>query len=299
MGIKKRYANDLYVDRLAASRSDISEHPYFATPVGASGGSPLLLDQYPGAVFAWSLRRLRSDYAGACLRVRRSSDSAEQDIGFTASGDLDEAALTTFCGASSGYVTTFYGQDATGRNATQTTALHQPRIFAGGVIPKINGKPYLFFDGGGDSLSSSPNVVTGTDALSVFFIGDAAPSTGQGCLLIEGSVGGADAIVLTNEIGVRTGGGGITFGSETGSQNQISWMYPGNGSISDFRAYLNGTESSQTSITDNTINLGATTTTTLFDGIAGNLQELVAYKSDRSAVRSKTESDQNDYWSVY
>ena len=42
-----------------------------------------LLDVYPNAAAAYSLRLLREAYSGSAIRVRRSSDSAEQDIGFT------------------------------------------------------------------------------------------------------------------------------------------------------------------------------------------------------------------------
>jgi hypothetical protein len=47
---------------------------------------------------AYSLRKLRTAYTGPAIRVRRDSDNAEQDIGFTASGDLDTTALLAFGG---------------------------------------------------------------------------------------------------------------------------------------------------------------------------------------------------------
>ena len=43
----------------------------------------LLLDTYSGASVAYSLRKLSSTYSGSTIRVRRSSDNTEQDIGFT------------------------------------------------------------------------------------------------------------------------------------------------------------------------------------------------------------------------
>ena len=49
-----------------------------------SGGLPpvqLLLDTNPGASVAYSLRKLSSAYAGSAIRVRRSSDNTEQNIG--------------------------------------------------------------------------------------------------------------------------------------------------------------------------------------------------------------------------
>jgi hypothetical protein len=62
----------------------------------------LILDTYPNAAVAYSLRQLRTAYTGtaytgAAIRVRRSSDNAEQDINFV-SGDLDTQSLLDFVG---------------------------------------------------------------------------------------------------------------------------------------------------------------------------------------------------------
>jgi hypothetical protein len=43
---------------------------------------PLLLDLYPNAAVAYSLRKLRNAYTGPAIRVRRSVDNADQDFGF-------------------------------------------------------------------------------------------------------------------------------------------------------------------------------------------------------------------------
>jgi hypothetical protein len=42
----------------------------------------LLLDLYPNAAVAYSLRKLRNAYSGSAIRVRRSVDNTEQDFGF-------------------------------------------------------------------------------------------------------------------------------------------------------------------------------------------------------------------------
>ena len=57
-----------------------------------------LLDQYPNAAVAYSLRKLRESYTGSAIRVRRNVDSAELDIGFTSTGDLDTNAIVNFFG---------------------------------------------------------------------------------------------------------------------------------------------------------------------------------------------------------
>lgn len=96
---------------------------------------------------AYGLRRLRRLYTGFCIRVRRSSDNAQLDIGFDSQGNLDILALLAFVGTGSGFVTIWYDQSGNGRNATQTTAGSQPRIVNAGVLDIANGKPAIRFNG--------------------------------------------------------------------------------------------------------------------------------------------------------
>ena len=57
-----------------------------------------LLDIYPNATVAFSLRKLRDAYSGSAIRVRRGVDSTELDVGFNSSGDLDTDAIVNFFG---------------------------------------------------------------------------------------------------------------------------------------------------------------------------------------------------------
>lgn len=110
--------------------------------------SVLLLDEsgLSGATGAYSLRKLRAAYAGSAIRVRRSSDNTEQDIGFS-SNELDTSALTTFVGANNGFVVTWYDQAGT-INLTQATAANQPQIVSSGsVVTGSNSKPAMDFNG--------------------------------------------------------------------------------------------------------------------------------------------------------
>lgn len=122
----------------------------FAT--GAGGGR--LLDTYAGAGAAYSMRLLRTAYVGSCLRVRRSSDSTEQDIGFV-SGALDTAGMLSFVGANNGFVTKWYDQSGAGLDAAQTTAASQPQIVSSGAVIVRNSLPSMQFDGSNDYLISS------------------------------------------------------------------------------------------------------------------------------------------------
>jgi hypothetical protein len=85
----------------------------------------------------FSYYKLLSSYSGNCVKVRRSSDNTEQDFGFK-NGYIDSNAIATFCGAGSGYVTTWYNQYVTGNNLTQTSNDIQPRIVNDGTF-EVNG----------------------------------------------------------------------------------------------------------------------------------------------------------------
>jgi hypothetical protein len=137
-----------------------SHYPYAAA----------ILDQLsaPSAA-AYSLRKLRNAYTGSAIRVRRSSDNAETDIGFTAGGDLNTAALLAHVGSGNGFVTTLYDQSGNGRNATQTTAGNQPRIVNSGALEASNGKPEIRFDGVDDYLAAASPLIGTTHSLFVLF----------------------------------------------------------------------------------------------------------------------------------
>jgi hypothetical protein len=112
------------------------------TVASQSGTTPVLNNLSVSAAAAYGLRKLNQAYNGNAIRVRRSSDNAELDIGFADDGDLNQSALTTFVGANNGFVTTWYDQ-AGSFNATQAVAIAQPAIVTSGVVNYINGKPAL------------------------------------------------------------------------------------------------------------------------------------------------------------
>lgn len=108
-------------------------------------GYEYLLDQYPGAVVAFSPRKLRSSYAGPCMRIRRDTDNAQLDVYFV-NNYLDIDAITSFCGSGSGFITVYYDQSGNGNNATNSTLTYEPQIYASGSLRKKNGVvcPYWY-----------------------------------------------------------------------------------------------------------------------------------------------------------
>ncbi|OQP44645.1 hypothetical protein A4H97_09780 [Niastella yeongjuensis] len=143
---------------------------------------------YATAAPAWSLRLLSSTYTGYAITVRRSSDDAIQDIGFTTRGDLDTTALKTFVGAGDGYVTQWYDQSGNALNAVQTTATSQPYIVKAGVVERINNRPAIYFGAANLATArqtiftngaSMVGVALGNSTVSSAFITKTGYSTGQ------------------------------------------------------------------------------------------------------------------------
>ncbi len=110
------------------------------------------------AAAVYSLRKMRCAYAGSAIRVRSTAaGSPTMDIGFTSAGDLDTAALKTFVGANSAFVTIWYDQSGNAYDAAQATAAAQPRIVNAGVVDRQNNRPAIYFNGnaGGNVLLNS------------------------------------------------------------------------------------------------------------------------------------------------
>lgn len=115
-----------------------------ATALGLSAGRygsaafvGVLDDYTTDMAVAWSVRkRLLTSYTGPLLKIRRDADNTELDIGYTANGLLDEAALEAFCvgGTGSGYIRTIYDQSGNGINIGQATAANQPLLVQSSVM---------------------------------------------------------------------------------------------------------------------------------------------------------------------
>ena len=105
------------------------------------GSTPLPLDTYSGATVAYSLRKLRTAYSGYAIKVRRSSDNTEQDIGFVGNV-LDTASLLTFCGVSNGFITRWYDQSTNANDAATASIGFQCQVvISGAMITDVyNGK---------------------------------------------------------------------------------------------------------------------------------------------------------------
>lgn len=126
----------------------------YSFPLFAGAGTPTPVA--PGTpTAAYGTTKLVTGYAGSCLRVRRSSDNTEQDIGFSGV-NLDTASLLSFVGVNNGFVRTLYDQSGNARDFVQTTQADQPQIVASGaLVSGLNAHALLDFDGTSDHLTCS------------------------------------------------------------------------------------------------------------------------------------------------
>lgn len=157
--------------------------------IGESGiikntAEQLLLDTegLTEAFAGYSLRKLRSAYAGNCVRIRRANDNVEAQIGFS-SNWIDKSAVDAHCTSNDGFVVTFLDQSGNGNNISQPSAPLQFKIWDGSTrdwVATIGGRPIIapLVTNGQYSLTVIP---AGTTAMSICCIsgcfGAAAPTT--------------------------------------------------------------------------------------------------------------------------
>ena len=264
----------------------------------------LLLDTYTGASVAYSLRKLRYSYNGSAIRVRRSSDNTEQDIGFV-NNQLDTSALTTFCTGTNGFVVTWYDQSTTGKNVTQSTAANQPQIVSSGSVLTDNSKPCITFDGANDGLITSSSVISGTTHRTSFTVANADTANNDDIFYSFGDISSTGKLyMLTAESAVRVSGSVTFLSSAQSSQSVATCVFNGT-TTSDIDLWVNGTSKTINTSTATTINTASTNFRVgysdhgsghYYDGI---LQEVILYATDQTSNRSAIESNINTYYGVY
>ena len=271
--------------------------------VGVAPSTPLLLDTYTGATVAYSLRKLRTDYSGRAIRVRRSSDNTEEDIPFD-ENNLDTASLLTFCGAGNGFITTWYDQSGNENHSTQATAANQAQIVASGVV---------ITDPNTSKISSTWTSDRYTFATAI------SPFTRYYSSIVFNRV-------LTSNV-IATIGNSANLGGANG-QTPFLWLAAANNTM---RSYTPSTV-----VHDTSASTGAFLVTSLKDGsnvkkmyrngsilpttateapadgslmdvfgqaggnyMIGRMSECIYWNSEQSANRTGIESDINTYWTIY
>jgi len=151
--------------------------------------NPYSLDAYGNPVVWYELVKRFDAYTGACIRVRRSSDNAEQDINFV-DNLLDTTSLLSFVGAGNGFVTTLYTQVGT-KNVTNATATQQPQIVSAGALITRNGFVSIKYDGSNDNLFNWSSAFLNITNVSYFSVSQCDSSGVGGVVHNQSNAGNA------------------------------------------------------------------------------------------------------------
>jgi hypothetical protein len=312
-GIFRGFNEKLFGDKLYAGQLPIN-----LGLIGSENITPFLLDLYPNAAAAYSLRKLRSGYTGGAIRVRRT-DLQESDIGFTSTGNLDTTALLAFTGTGAldnGFVTTWYDQSGNSTNALQTTALKQPQIVSSGSVILENAKPAIFWDKVNDVMSASVTnnaqagmaiaVIKGLSGAEIALQSTIASSRAAQQHLIRSSSSKFRGLIDPPLV--------FYDGNTTLDETQKLIMHYSNGvkteiSINEFSQNLTYGSSSNLGqwSADNTggvfdlLNIGANLNLSgnFVEYFGGNIQEIIIYTSDQSSNQTQIRTNINDFYSIY
>ena len=268
--------------------------------VGTVGGDklmgfapPRILDTYGENLYgAYSLRLLRNAYGGNCVRVRRSSDNAEENFGFI-DGVVDMAGIIAFCGGGNGFVTTWYDQSGLGKDVTQATAINQPQILASGTPYTTVGKYYLNFATShlrrGSETGININNICSIALCSLDLAGAYAFGLNTSPRYYAPSI-----VSSSNWYAYNTAN---TFNTFLGVGNR--GLFTGNANLTTFKARLNGSEIGSVGVTSGNIaQIGiGTPNASLYS--TGKYFEFILYSASQSANLTDLETNINDYYAVY
>jgi len=268
-----------------------------------------LLDTYPNAAAAYSVRKLRTLYTGNAIRVRRT-DLTEQNIGFTSAGNLDTTALLAFTGTGAldnGFITTWYDQSGNALNLTQTTALNQPKIVNAGALVTQNSKPAIYFDGVNDVLNgiALSNYITASTFSNISVFNPIALTTNganmeqNDALWIDSTNGWAGVYFKSTNLlcagtydsNLREASVSITANTQITS---FAKLVSGNISISKNNGtFANATAGNISQIT-NALTIARSNVYAEL-----NAQEIIFYKTDQTSNVSGMNTNVNSYYAIY
>jgi hypothetical protein len=288
-----------------------------------------LLAEYGGAAAAYSLRPLSLNYTGDAIVVTTNgSDSAS--IGFV-NNELDTASLEAFANGGDAYVSVWYDQSGNGNNATQTSFSAMPKIVSAGSTLLRGGKPSMQFDGSNDHFDTSQNnpfTFTGgvslihasyknTSAYKDYETILSAGTTGNASTNNKStmSLGYSDASIANPKPTIATdiwSPSGIQYDGTLGTnERHLIGFYLSNWSthlstgLSNLR--LNGNDLITkayldvipTDLLTNPMKIGVFDEILTASYFGGEIQEVIAYASDKNSDRVGIETNINDFYSIY
>lgn len=273
-------------------------------------GNKLVLDNQTDCIGAWSLRKLRTAYTGNCIRIRRTTDDTEQDIGFDSNGVVDTSAISTFASGGAAHIRTWYDQSGAGNDAGQATPAMQPIIYQSGSIQEDdNGNPTLNFR----TIDMHMRIFgdSANDQISVFCVGKKLNLSGENFeqfftkapdAFNDGfGLGSLDAADTNFGFWVKSYTGNVVsyaqsnvnnYALMTGIYDQVNVQAWVDGVSQGTDAYTGGVETGNETIIIGAFNQSG-------DGsLKGDISEILYFEAAKTSERSTIESDITTYYSI-
>jgi hypothetical protein len=296
----------------------------------------LLLDLYPNAAVAYSLRKLRTAYTGSAVRVRASTSGAEGDVSFDVNNTISasstvtvtavgtsglsigqQVTFSTFWNAGGSnqnvFVTTWYDQSGNLQNATQTTQANQPQIVSSGVVELENGNPAILNTATKGFKTSVINF-SSFNNLSFFTIQKTQTNTVQ--IILETSTNynnNLGAIIGVQELmnyGLSIRGiiPDYIFNNYTpivNSRTLYNMYYNNLTGVNMSEMYVNNIIRTEVNFLDSNIVNFTNQILSLFSrngssvGVIGSYQEFIFYGSDQLSNQSAINTNINTHYAIY
>ena len=296
----------LYPSDQSANRAGIQTNINTNYNIYWDGSQTGLLDDYPNASAAYSLRALNSAYTGASIKVRRSSDNAEQDINLLYDGSLNTSSLLSFVGSNDGFVTVWYDQSGNNEDASDSNANSQASIVLSGVLNTTNGNPAALGQSN-SGYTTGRSIFNGADGTFSGFVVSKLTNQFDGVICLRDS--GADLFRYFNTSSSTfrvqswaNGGGSQVLVTEPISANSDA--------ISSFIRGLDTLSTSSNTLTNSMSGLSAPlkhtgdnlTVMGFTNGNAGlesYFSEAILYPFEQSSNRVAIETNINNHYTIY
>ena len=271
-----------------------------------SGVAPPL-DTFTGASAAYSIRLLRTAYTGSIMRVRRSSDNVEADVGFDSNNEFgltspisnpssggpftDFADFVDHTGTPDiALVRKFYDQSGNANDGDQATASQQCVIYVAGEIYKLDGQPALDPSGGSSQMPTGLAAETSYKVFSVSSVSGSSDHVFLGTNNINDyflamEQGSTDTAISSNS-GASVRRNGATYSLTGKTRDDLHTDFTGQ--------HLLYSDHDVTTTSGRTLQLGYTAGFRMLI-----TQEVLIYPSTSTHTVSDIEDNQNAYFGIY
>jgi hypothetical protein len=291
-----------------------------------------ILDLYPSAYHAYSLRKLKNTYSGFCLRVRRTTTtpsvttttvnvnfdvfntiSLSSKITYASGAPTNAKCLGEFCASIvNGYtnpdgvntnqnifVTTWYDQSGNNKNIAQATLSAQPRLVNLGNLEIVDGSVGVRFTSASNQFLSITDTSTFYNNMSCYAVGNSLSATVNTSIYGQGANANNARLFLplgTNIVYNTTN----TF-PITGITANVDRLYELVCGTSTTSAYSNGIQSSvasvpSISVTNIYIAIGTNSAVPAVY-MNGHIKEVLCFIG--TPLRTDIENNINSYYNVW